>query len=1019
MLRWHGMTRFLAGFIAIGCLGLISTPLPAGDNTQAFLDGLRQRELHDIALDLLKSLRDSPKTDKDFRETLDYQFGVTLIGGARQLPLEEREKQLDEAREYLGKFLADHPQHPLADSAIRNLADLKIERGEALVEESRRPGKTPAEKRRWLERARAMFREAQQSLIEIDARLAKKKQRFDKIDRNDARLVKQRDQLMAEMMLTRFALAKTYYDLSQTYEPGGRENKTLLREARAKFSHYFWKYNRWLGGYSFRLEQARCCRELGEYDRASEILGALVAPAPDDDEGFRQIRAAATKMAIEIDLLPEVKKYKEAWEIFEEWEKSLRWPRRANDAAPEIRYLGGEAALKLARGLGENDPQQARLRGMYRKRAKELLSLSARYPGEYQLKARLKLTDPLLAAEQVQIETPKNYAEARDRANLAWSQSWQPGLKPKQVERMRAEALVCLRFALAHPSGEAKIDELNTIRYRLAYLDWIIGEYYDAAVLGEFLAKRYTDRPEGLQGAKIVLAAYTALLQDLPPGADRRFGTGRIADIARFAAEHWPKDTLADDARLTLIRIAVADNAPQKALDFLQRISVDSPRRGNAELLAGQALWRAYLKAARLPKQQQPTTAKMAEMISNARQMLTDGVERLRKGVDAGRKVSYPLVAGTFSLAQICLEENQGKKAVGWLDDPKIGAHTLAKTDSKVVDRGNFRVNTFKAVLRAYVATEQLQKAELAMDALEKAAPAENLTQVYITLGRLLEKSLNRLQAEGNRAEAKKVARGFELFLTRIANRPANQITFNALYWVAETFVGLGNSLAPDEGKLPPEAKKYYQKAALAYGRIVDICREDKEFAPREGMVEGIQIRLARCLRRLGKYNDAMNLLVEILAVRINLIDAQREAAYTYQDWGREKPGYYLLAIRGGRKAKQKDGEIVYLVWGWGGIAGKVQFSKPHQDIFNEARYNLAICRLKYALSLSGGKKTKQLRRAEQDILLIQRLRPEMGGKKWYNQYDTLLKKIQGLLGIEKDQRGLEASEKRMSAALK
>lgn len=1016
---WNWTARLLAGFIVIGCLGLISTPLPADDNTQAFLDGLRQRELHDIALDLLKTLRDDPKTDKDFRETLDYQFGVTLIGGARELPLEEREKQLDKAREFLEKFLAYHPQHSLAVSASRNLADLKIERGKALVKEAYQPGKTPAEKQRWLERARAMFQEAQKSLVEIDARLVKKKQRFNKIDRKDARLLAQRNQLVAEMILARFALANTYYDLAQTYKPGGKENKTLLREARAKFSLYFWKYNRWVSGYSFRLEQARCYKELGEYDRASEILGALAAPDSDNEEGFRQIRSAATKMALEIYLLPEVKKYKEAWEIFDKWEKSLRRPRRANDVAPEIRYLGGEAALEIARGLGKNDPQQARLRGIYRKRAKELLSLSSRYPGVYQLKARLKLTDPLLATGQVQIETPKSYEEARDRANLAWSQSWQPGLKPKQVERMRAEALVCSRFALAHPSVDAKIDELNTLRFYLAYLKWIIGEYYDAAVLGEFLARRYTDRPEGLRGAKVAWAAYTGLLQDLPSGADRRFEVGRIEDIARFAAEHWPKDTLADDARLTLIRIAVADNDPKKAMELLSHISADSPRRGDAELYVGQALWRAYRKAARLPKQKQPTTAKMTEMLSKARRILTDGVERLRKGVDAGRKVSYPLALGTLSLAQIYLEEGKGKRAIVWLDAPIIGAHTLAKAGSKVVDRRDFRVETFKTALRAYVATEQLQKAEQAMNALEKAAPANNLTNTYIILGRQLEKSLKRLQAKGNRAEADKVARGFELFLTRIANRPANQITFKALNWVAETFVELGNRLAPKEGKLPPVAKNYFRKAALVYGRIVDICHADNEFAPQKGTVEVIQIQLARCLRRLGKYKDAMDLLVEILAVRNNLINAQIEAAYTYQDWGREKPGYYLFAIRGGRKAKQKDGEIIRLVWGWAGIAQKVQFDDSHQDIFNEARYNLAQCRLKYALSLAGQKKVKQLRRAEQAIIQIQRLRPEMGGKKWYNQYDALLRKIQGLLGMKKDQRGLRASENRMSATSK
>ncbi len=691
----------------------------------------------------------------------------------------------------------------------------------------------------------------------------------------------------------------------------------------------------------------------------------------------------------------------------------------AQELETEIDYLGGETALELARALSENDPQQAKLRGEYRKRARELLSFSARQPGEYQLKARLKLTDPLLESGEIKIDPPKNFKDAVDRANLAWGQMWQSDLKPQQSERMRAEALVCLRYALAHPPVDIKIDELNTIRYRLACLDWIVGDYYDAVVLGEFLARHYTERPEGLQGAKIAWAAYTGLLQDRTPGTDRPFELNRIAEIARFAAQHWPNDSLADDARLTLLKIAVADDDPQKAAELLGSISDASPRRSEAELLVGQTLWRAYVRAAKLPKQKQPTTAKMAEMLSSAKQMLTDGVKRLRKDVEAGHEVSYPLAAGTLLLAQICLEEDQGEKAIEWLDDPVIGAHTLVKAGNPAVDRGNFRVDALKTALWAYVATERLDQATQAMDALEKAAPGENLTQTYMLLGRQLETAVKRLQAEGKPAEADRVARGFEVFLTRIANRPANEITFNSLYWVAETFVELGNRLSPEGTKLSSEAERYYQQAALVYGRIVDLCRADKEFAPREGMAEAIEIRLARCLRRLGKYKDALDMLVEVLAEHDNLLDAQREAAYTYQDWGQEQPGYYGLAIRGGRKAKLKNGDVVYLVWGWAGIAQKVQDDDKHQDAYNEARYNLALCRLSYAISLSGQKQTEQLRRAERDILLLQRLRPEMGGEKWYDKYDSLLKKIQERLGVKEDQRGLEAAEKKMSGAAK
>ena len=201
----------------------------------------------------------------------------------------------------------------------------------------------------------------------------------------------------------------------------------------------------------------------------------------------------------------------------------------------------------------------------------------------------------------------------------------------------------------------------------------------------------------------------------------------------------------------------------------------------------------------------------------------------------------------------------------------------------------------------------------------------------------------------------------------------------------------------------------------MAYGRIIDICRKDKEFAPREGVATAIQIRLARCIRRLGKYQDALDLLVEILAVNPDLLNAQIEAAQTYQDWGTEQPGYYLFAIRGGRKTQLKDGEIIYLVWGWNRIAIRVQYNEPHKDTYYQAKYNQALCRLKYAMALDGKQKTEQLRLAESDILLILKLRPDMGGQTWYNQFDQVLKQIQAGLGVAADKRGLAAAEKAIS----
>ena len=54
------------------------------------------------------------------------------------------------------------------------------------------------------------------------------------------------------------------------------------------------------------------------------------------------------------------------------------------------------------------------------------------------------------------------------------------------------------------------MDDVNLVRYYLAYLYWSSDQVYEAAVLGDFLASRYPlgrHRP----AARIALAAYAAV----------------------------------------------------------------------------------------------------------------------------------------------------------------------------------------------------------------------------------------------------------------------------------------------------------------------------------------------------------------------------------------------------------------------------------------------------------------------------------------------------------------------------
>ena len=85
-----------------------------GIGVRLSVDGLRdpKREFYDVALDYLEAMRTSPMADKAFQEVIDYEVGVTLLQASKLVPPAEREQQLDKARGYFQKFLADHFHTP-------------------------------------------------------------------------------------------------------------------------------------------------------------------------------------------------------------------------------------------------------------------------------------------------------------------------------------------------------------------------------------------------------------------------------------------------------------------------------------------------------------------------------------------------------------------------------------------------------------------------------------------------------------------------------------------------------------------------------------------------------------------------------------------------------------------------------------------------------------------------------------------------------------------------------------------
>ncbi len=1065
--RW-----LLCGWVAAGCC-LFATTGRGAEEARKFLERLRDPEgqfrYYDTALEYLELMRTSPMVDQEFKDSIDYEAGVTLFQAAQAgRVVADREQLLADARLKFEKFLKDHPTHKLAPGASSKLADLLAERGNILAEQAMKPGKAPDEKKQLLDEARKLYEDAGKQFKTLETTLVEALKKFPElIDENtEPDKYAERDQARQDLLQTRLALATMLYRVSKTYPDGSAENVKNLTDAAAAYAEMFRKYPTYGGGLYGHLWEGRCYKELAlvvkdkadeYYTKAYDAFDDLFLETEEDPRTFRILRNKTTLLYLETCMQQKGKGYEKAVEIYQQWDKLARPDDAMSEAGLGIQYTIGDVKYYSAMKQGTKESDKKR----YLAEAKRLFKSVAATRSEWGKRAKEALARSGFP-EEGDLPPPTTFEEARDRGLEALRQVTNPDLPADAIEKARIDAIEFYRLALKLRPPTAPIDEVNVLRYYLAYLHYMSGDLYEAMVAGEFVARRYPAGTGGQQGAEIAMAAYAGLLstttgelrqaqadlkdaqsdaaapltqaelEQLTTRVDQltdetQFLSDATGNLSQFVIERWQGKPVADKAWMMLINKAINEDDLAKAQEDLKNLSEENPNRGAVELNIGQKLWGNYLSLSRehqkankayLAKMKEAdadptelgamktaldqTRAELDSLVTDAQKIMSDGIARMRKPVDAGEELTYPLLAAVLSLAQINVDVGQPQKAVDLLDDKKIGPMVLVAMDPPhpATEREKFHVETYKAALRAYVGIQDLERAKQTMAALEDQvnssddpAAGETLTRIYIALGLQLQSLLERLRAEDKVEEAAAVSRGFKLFLDGIAQREQGN-SFGSLNWVAQTFISLGDDMTT-EGEAPPdEAKEYYQAAADIYGGLLQRLDDPSLNAPANADVP-IRVRQSRCLRKLGNYQEAIAIIAAILKTREAMLDLQVEAAMAYQEWGGlndETAAMYGEAIKGSSTHEQ--------IWGWGLLARRVTGHDKFADVLHKARYNLAVCRYE----LGKTKKTeadreKYYTQADKDIMVVNRIYPRMGGPEWYPKYNALLLEIRQSLG--------------------
>jgi tetratricopeptide (TPR) repeat protein len=908
--------------VLLGILGGLAGASPqaqAGEDPRTivrFLQELKNHGLHDLALDYLNQLRDDPSLPADLKATLDYEEGRTLIDEASRSDLVRREELLREAKDKLEGFIKANPERPEARDALVQMAKMLVERGylaTLLGEET--PDKAKKESK--VAEARAAYVQAREAYGQAVKALRPALAKFPvSMPENDPRR-KERDTVEASYLDAMLQQAVCDHELAQTYPEGSSERTKLLDEALKQFEGLYKDHREQWAGLTAQMWQAKCFEEKGELGPAIGLYKQLLEHT---DQRLRILQRHVGYFYIVA--LAKRKEYALAADQAVAWLQTFnrREERRTREA------LGVQ--LELAKAIDAQMPEIAQAdHPAAVRRIVDALSQVVRYPStsKKEALALLKKYKPSAAIKAEEIAR-LSYQDAMERADEAMAtQEWD-----------RAIALLKAATRKADPAREA--EKVNAARYNLAFCYYMNKEYYEAYVIAEHLARHY---PRGGLSPKATTIAMQALVEayNTYTDIDRMSDIDRVVEMARYTAETWPDREEGDDARLNLGQISLGRGQYDQAIAAFEGIRRKSPRWLEAQTRLGGAHW---------------AKSRLLERRTDASDAAAEGkkaVDVLQGAMNARRESGAAptdpgLVGNVGDLAIVLTESGKPTEALQLLD-PIVKVQTIRS--------GNAYSRLMEAQLMAFIGTNQVQKAIDSMKALEQAGGGASLTQLYLKLGRLLQRELDALKQKSNSTAYRQMHQSYKTFLTTLAGAKSGQ-TYESLEWAGESLLSLDA----------------FAEAEDVLRRVLKDFTQDPQFIQQpSGRMSLLRTRLklAAALRGQGKdkLDEANSLVEELLSQYPKYLEPQVEKGMLLEVEAQAKRGDWAAALRH-----------------WQGLARKLESIRPRRLEYYDAWYHIAWAHFQQRETL----------KARQTLQGIMRLTPTVGSPEMKAKYEALLARL-------------------------
>ncbi|HEX4412540.1 MAG TPA: hypothetical protein VH107_02860, partial [Lacipirellulaceae bacterium] len=876
-------TYLLLGFaVAAFC----PRPVAAAEATEDFVKGLQERGLDELAIEYLDKVKTSPIADDATKKRVPYLRGVALLDKAkRSTDPAERNKLLDSARQELEQFADTNPNSVPGAEAQLQLAMVQMTRGQELAAQSAAlpKEKTYDAQRKDLGReARLHFADAHETFGRAESAFSAELDKLPPTTSAEARedSGSKRQDLRGRVAQLKFLAAQMQFESAETYPPEADEFRKLHATAAEELSAVYDEFGRTLlVGLYARLYEGRCYQAVGNYALAlgcyDELMGKdnLLGP-------FRKLAASAMQHKAEVLIAQE--KFDAAIEACNVCLKDAHKDEEKQAEWVGVRYELAQALSKKAVHASDGSAEQRKLQ----LEARESYKLVAKSPGEFQIAARaaanagdastIASDTPTSGHTKPDKDEPRNFQAAYDAGKEALASYNSAKLAIPSAERNNPEAVPDLKSQMERGKDDARhyfqaaislvgpdtdVKQLNEVRYFLCWLYWEAEDYYRAAVLGDFLARRYPDLPSAASSAKIAMAAYEHLYNDAAlrksKNDDGNFESQKMAQIAEFITRRWPGTDTADAAFGILVTFAIHADKPDDAEKLLKQVSEQA--RPKLELMLGNSLWARYLEVSQTGQPDQPES-------EQATKLKTSAITYLKRGFDAAKQespLSEAAVSAALYLVQARLSDGDYPAAIAMLEDKQDGPLALIEKQEPAASKPQYEVEAYKAALRAYVSVSppQEKKAMNIVQSLEKVVRAnvdkekasDQLTRIYIGVGSALQKQMDDLRAAGKPFEANRVAAAFAKFLDKIREQDATP-NWPTRVWLAQTYYNMGTAkfgtshpagaAAPTTEELSKTGRDYVTKARDAYQQLLTDLAKDPQLAPRDTAALAIKMQL-------------------------------------------------------------------------------------------------------------------------------------------------------------------------------